>query len=191
MPRLTGESYVLDQPLYDTMQLAAAAGPLNYNFFSVPRGGVLAGAVLKDLRHTNLIQSGVLESHNLFTITGFSYYVREAVAAGTRPTFADIITSVGGSFELFLGNVSFFQIPAQMIPSGGAQINYFSNITPAATEFKATQGVSAVQNRYHLSQPIEMMNQESLRVVLNVPGTIAAVTDVTFVMWGNLVRPVR
>ena len=61
MPRFPGEKYQLDQPLYDTVQLAVAAGGQTVSFFLVPLGGLLVAGAPKSYTHTNLVLAGTLE----------------------------------------------------------------------------------------------------------------------------------
>ncbi|MHC4645189.1 MAG: hypothetical protein ACYTBJ_06790 [Planctomycetota bacterium] len=179
-----------DHPLYDTMQLTAAANQ-SYEFFSIPKGGALTAAANKDWQHTNLIQAAQLESGRAMLVTGMSICPRESASGGARPTLADLLTFHNTSHvHIEVNQSSFGRYPVMHIPSGGGELMYFSNITPAATEFHVNRGVSAMQNRYVFTQPILIEPHEPLRVTLTVTGTIVAVTDVTFTFWGEQTRPV-
>lgn len=190
MPRFTGESYVLSQPLYDTVELAVAAAQV-VRFFQIPLGGLLVAGTNKTYSHTNLPLAGVLEKGNDFEITGLSMYAREKSVPGVQPDLIDMQSLSMGNINMELGQVSYLRLPTAMIPSGGAELNYFSNIVPAATEFHVNRGISAVSNRFHLSNPIRLAEQENISVTLTLDTAIAAVTDVTFVLWGEMTRPVR
>jgi hypothetical protein len=189
-PFIPGESYEYTQPLYDTMQLAAAAGPQTYNFFSTPLGGALVAGVPKGYQHTNMIQAGVLEKGHRFVIEGISMYVRETAQAGTFVTLADYRVLMGGHVLLQITQREFLRVPSAKIPAGGAELIYFSNIAPAVTEFKLNHGISANQNVFWLKKTIPLEDQQAFNVVLTIPGTIAAVTDVTIMLEGTLFRPV-
>ena len=189
-PRIPGQAYLYDQPIYDTVRLAAAAGPLTYNFFTVPLHGLLAAALPKTYVHTNLINTGVLEKGFTFQITGLSLYLNETAQGGAVVTYADALTAHHGDIRLMVGQREYLRLPAAMIPAGGAELIYFSNITPAATEFHTNRGVSAISNRFHLTSPIDIESQESIVCEYTVVGTIAAVTDITLVLWGNMQRTV-
>lgn len=190
MPRFDGESYILSQPIYDTVELAVAAAQV-VQFFAIPLGGLLAAAFPKTYAHTNMVQAGVLERGIDFEITGFSMYVREWNSAAARHVFVDDQSLYMGHLNLELGQVSYARLPAAMVPSGGAELNLYSNIAPAVTEYHINRGISAVSNRFHLSNPIRIAEQEAISVTLNLATAITVLTDVTFVLWGNMTRPVR
>lgn len=184
-----GYAYEYDQPLYDTMQLAAVAGPKEYSFFSLPKGGVLVGTTKKGFEHTNLIQPAMLETGRYFTALGMFMYVRESASGGAVATLADYQVLQGGWLELKVAEKECGRWPCPLVPSGGCDLNYFSNITPAATEFRVNRGINATSNIRAFSHPIEIDPQVTIEVVLTVPGTIAAVIDVTFAFAGIMRRP--
>ena len=125
-------------------------------------------------------------------MTGLSLYVNDSLTgATTRPTFVDYLVLQQGYLYLKLRDTKFLTLPVAQIPSGGAELNYSSNITPAATEFHVNRGVSAISNRFYIEHGITIDEQESLTVELHVPGTIGALTDLTCVLWGSLTRPVN
>jgi len=181
----------LTQPIYDTVQLAAAVGQ-TANFFSVPLNGVLAGAVNKTYAHTNLIQAGRLEKGINMIIEGFTLAVRDTATGGARVTLADYLVIYDtGHLNFLIGNVSFNHLPCILVPAGAGETQYFSNIAAAATEYKINHGLSSVANMYRLNSPIILEDQESIQFDLFIGGTIAAVTDVTITLWGEQTRPVR
>lgn len=186
MPRLEGNKYLLDQPLYDTNQLTAAANQ-TYSFFTVPLGQLFIAGVLKTYSHTNMVLAGTLEKGSTFTITGISTWFVEEAQGGAAVTLADAQEIMRRShFNLLLGQVSFLRLPLAMIPCGGAGL--YMNDTAAPLVEK---GVVATQNRFHLANPIDIDEQEAIEVQVVVEGTPAAVTDLSVALWGNLVRPVR
>lgn len=191
MPKFIGTSYKLDQPIYDTVQLAAAAGPLTYSFFTVPQGGVMAGAVVKDYAHTNMIQAGTLERGTTFLLRGLSLSISETAVGGARPTLADNIIVYGGDVTLRLGQREFGHWQTRYLNSAGQELQYFSNIAAAATEFHVNRGVSHVENYRKLNYPLQIEEQEQIQVLLRIPGTIGAVTDVTITLHGDMTRPVQ
>ena len=190
MPRYTGESYVLSQPLYDTVQLAVAAAQV-VRFFAVPLGGLLVAGAPKTYAHTNLVQAGVLERGMDFEITGLSMHAWELAKAGAQPSLVDMQSLHSGHINLELGQVSYERVQTALIPAGGAELVYFSNIVAAPTAFHVNRGISAMSNRFHLTNTLRIQEQEAISVALELDTAIAAVMDVTFVMWGNLTRPVR
>lgn len=190
MPKLAGNVSELTQPIYDTVQLAAVAAQ-TVQLFAVPLGGIIAGAVIKTRTHTNLIQAGRLERDNQFTLYGFSMFIRQTAVGGARRTWADYNAVYNNSnLDIQFGQKPWFHYQAAQIPAGPAELYYFSNIVAAATEFEIVHGLSTVMNILPLYHPLIIEPGESIAVFLNVGDTIAAVTDVTFVMWGQLLRPV-
>lgn len=190
--RIVGTINELTQPVYDTVQLAVAAGAQQVTFFAVPLNGVLAGAALKTYAHTNLIQAGRLEKGLELVITGLSFYIRNIAAGGAAPSLVDSFAIYDHtSINLEIGQKSFLRCLASEIPSGGASLNYFSNIVAAATEFKVNHGLGAHRNIFKFEHPLILEDQESISVVATVNSAIAAVTDIVFVLWGQLTRPVR
>ena len=190
MPTVAGKGLVYTQPLFDTIHLAAAA--VRGSFFVNPKGGILTAGVLKDDRHTNLVQAGRLEPGNELQCNAVSMHIRQSVQAGALPQDADIRAVFAGNIRFMLGGATLFlQLPCQMIPSAGADFVFFSNITPAATEFYVSNGVAAIQNKFHLDQPLTIRSQETIEVILENMDTIAAAVHVVFVLWGTALRPVR
>ncbi len=188
--QVLGAKNLITQPIYDTVQLAAAAGA--YNFFAVPMGGILAGAVVKTYAHTNLVQAGRLEKGIDMTITAVSMYLRNTATGGAIVSMVDYETFYNNSdINVQIGQVSFLRLPAQEVPPGVGETQLFSNITPAATEFKMNHGTSNIFNTYKLENPLVLEDQESIAVTVTVGTALAAVTDLTIVMHGQQTRPVR
>lgn len=187
-----GVSAVIVQPLYDTVQLTASTGQ-TATFFAIPVGGNFTAAIPKTKLHTNLVQSGRLEAGFGFTITGVSISIKQTVAAGTAVTRADYEAIYrSGWLDLQLGQTSFLQVPLNLIPPAAQEIGYFSNITPAATEFRANHGLAAQTNRLDLSnQPLVIEPQTTISAFVNIADAVVAVTDVVLVLHGVMVRPVR
>jgi hypothetical protein len=189
--RLIGVKNQIDQPIYDTVQLAAVAGQ-TVNLFVVPFGGIIAGAVVKNYSHTNLIQAGRLEKGLELTIKAVSLHVKETAVGGARVTFADYTAVFNNSFlRLNIGQVSFLDTYLQAVPPACCEVDYYSNIGAAVTEFKPTHGVGSWHNRFMLDNPLILEDQESISVQLTLADTIAAVTDVMVILWGSMTRPVR
>lgn len=189
MPNVDGAVLVYDQPIYDTIHLAAAAA--NGSFFSIPKGGAI-GAGVKNLSHTNLVQAGRLEPGNELTIEAMTYAVINNDSAGAQPSFLDTKAVISGSLELKIGNVTFHECAIAEVPSGASDIVFFSNIAAAVTEFNVQTSNSVFQNKYLLPHPIQLKSQETIEVIIsNFQQAIAAATRVRFVLWGTATRPVR
>lgn len=185
MARYPGEKYQFDQPLYDTVQLAAVATQ-TVQFFAVPLGGILAGAVAKTFAHTNLTLAGVLERGITMRVTGYSLALRETAQGGAAPTLADARAVSIGSVNFTLGQVTYYRAATAMIPNGGSEL--YLNDTATV---HVGRGISSWQNRIHLTNPIDIDDQENISVTVTLNATVAAVTDIMFVLWGTQWRPVR
>jgi hypothetical protein len=182
----------LTQPIYDRAQqpIAAAAGSV-LNFFQIPFAGVMAGAIMKTFRDTNLVQAGRLEAGNSLHITGVSYSICEIATGGARATAIDIRAIHAGTFRLVIGQVEYLKVPVCLIPSGGADLVMFSNIAAAATEYQLNNGLSANGNVFPLPMALDLDEQESILCQITDIGIVAATIDVMVVLWGELTRPVR
>lgn len=188
--RFFGAENQLTQPIYDTMQLAAGVGV--YPFFTVPLNGVLTAAANKTYAHTNLVQAGRLEKGIELTITGVAMHIRDIASGGAQVSFADYINVYAQTWiDLLIGQVSFLRIDAYQCPPGPAEINYYSNIAAAVTEFKSTKGLGSAMNLFRLENPLILEDQESIAVDLHIETAIVAVTDVSMVLYGTQTRPVR
>ena len=192
-PQVNNVASVLDQPLYDTVHLAAAAGPLVYRFFSVPQGGILTGVIPKTVMHTNLVQAGQLEQGVTFNITALTMTVRQhEKAAAVAPTQADYTILQDGLITVDVSDRNWGRFPVSLIPSGGGEL-YFSSdgaafAGPAVAQI--SKGIPATANKYNLQYPIPLGVQENFSVSLHIDGTIAAVMDVMFFLHGAYVRSV-
>ena len=189
MPQFPGKAGVITQPVYDTMQLAAAAGPLVYRFFTVPLGQIIAGAVVKTYAHTNMTQAGQLETGVTFLVTAFTMVVKQLATDGAAPTQADYQVLQDGLLELNISDRNYGRFPVTLIPSGGGELVFFED-NAAAPVLQVTKGIAATANKYFLEFPIELVNQENFSMELTIPGTIAAVTDVAIFLHGEYTRPI-
>lgn len=195
MPQVVGEGFTYTQPVYDTIVLPiGAAGAVVGTFFAVPRGGLLAVAIAKNNRHTNLVQAGRLERDNSLMIESLSLHFPQTAEAGALPTVADKQAIRVGSFRvLFGGDTEFAKGQICFIPNGGCDgILMTDAALVAATAAEVFgNGVSVVQNKYMLYEPLPLRDQESINVVFENMDAIVAPTEVTFVLWGTYLRPAR
>lgn len=188
--RYLGAQGVLTQPVYDTVQLAVVAGGQTVSFFLVPQGGLLVAGTVKNFSHTNLVQAGRLEKGVELTIRAISFFVKDN--AGAMVSLVDYLSIFNnGNINMMFAGVSFLRLPVSALPPSSGDMFYFSNITPAATEFKMTRGVGTFGNRLVLDNPMILEDQETIQIDLQIAGAIAAVTNVTLTLWGDLTRPVR
>ena len=189
--RYLGVDNQIDQPLYDTIQLAAAANQV-VSFFVTPLGGALTAAIDKTKLHTNLNQASQLEKGVSFTIRALSFIIKNEVAAGTGVSWADYTMIYNMSWiELSIGQQWVLRMPLTQIPPAAGETQYRSNITPAVTEFKAFKGDGNIGNRFVLNNPLQLEDQESFQLDIHCTGTPGAVTDCQMVLWGDYQRPVR
>lgn len=190
MATLENKAFIWNQPLYDTIELAAAA--VAGSFFTVPYNGILTGAVLKNSSHTNLIQAGRLEIGNEMMVNALSLYFPSTNDAGALPTQADIRAIHSGNLRWIMGgSTEVLKVPVALVPCGGAELVLFSNEVAAVGLWGMTRGLSAIQNRFPLPEPYLVKSQETIEVIIENMDTIAAPTWVTLVLWGTQARPVR
>ena len=184
-----GKGFVYTQPLYDTIHLAAAATV--GNFFVVPFGGAL-GAGTKTFADTNLIQAGRLETGNELKVNALSFGFVQTDQAGAVPSVVDMKAVNAGNIRWLVGgSTEILKIPVSLIPSGGADFVFVSNIAAAATEFYMSKGVAVTQNKFYLDEPYILKANESIEVVLENMDTIAAAIRCRLVLWGTAIRPLR
>lgn len=184
-----GQGFVYTQPLYDTIHLAAAA--TTGSFFSVPYNGAI-GAGVKTFAHTNLIQAGRLDTGNELKVNAISFSYEQNISAGAVPTVADMKAINQGNIRWMVGGATeILKIPVCIIPSGGADFVFVSNIAAAATEFYLSKGVAVTQNKFYLDEPYILRANESFEIILENLGVIAAATRVKLVLWGTALRPLR
>lgn len=183
--QVEGMGFVYTQPIYDTVHIAATG--TGATFFSVPFGGVLVSTTLKTYADTNLVQAGRLEQGISFNVESIALYVKQF---STPATLADIALIQAGGFKLSIGQVEVLKVPTALIPPSSAELLYFSNITPAATEFKVNRGVPAFGNRFVLDKAIQIAPQESIQADLTT-GAVTAAVQLVCVLFGTMTRPVR
>jgi len=195
MPQALGQGFTYTQPVYDSIVLPiGAAGAVVGTFFAVPRGGILAVGIAKNNRHTNMVQAGRLERDNSLMIESLSLHFPKTAEAGALPTVADIQAIRAGSFRvLFGGDTEFAKGQVCFIPNGGCDAVLTTDAGLAAATAAETygNGISVVQNKYMLYEPLPLRDQESINVVFENMDAIVAPTEVTFVLWGTYLRPAR
>ncbi len=186
MPNLPGAGLRLEQPIYDTINLAI--GATSGNFFTVPYGGILVGTTPKNYQQTNLVQASRLDTGYTMEVDAISIWFPETA---TRQSQVDIRAVQSGYFQLRISDTIFLTVPLAMIPNGGADLLLFSNITPAATEFQLGKGTPVTQNRFYLREKITLNPQQTFYATIAGFHTApAAATQVSCALWGILTRPV-
>lgn len=195
MPVKSGTSLVYTQPVYDSViiPIDAVGGVAVGQFFAIPFGGLIAAAVPKTWRHTNLVQAGRMERGNEIQIDSLSMYFPRSAQAGAFPTIADMDAIRAGAMRLrFGGDTDFLKVPIAAFPNAGMGVTYSTDAAlAAAVNFEFNNGVPVVQNRFMLAQPIVLEEQETISVVFEDMDIIVAATMVQFFLWGTNVRPVR
>ena len=190
MPMIEGKGLIYSQPYYDTIILpAGAAGSVVGQLFAVPFGGLIAAAIPKNFRHTNLVQAGRLETGNELQIDAISFHFPVTAEAGALPTVADKRAVRSGSMRLqFGGDTEFLKIPNILIPSAGAG-EVVVDGTVALNDIQP--GVQVTQNKFFLKEPLVLKAQETISVFIENMDVIAAPTELACVVWGTSLRPVR
>ncbi len=194
MPVDEGSSLLYSQPLYDSIILPVGlAGAVVQQFFAVPWAQPIAVGVPKTYRHTNMIQAGRMEKGNEMQIEAISMYFPRTGEAGAFPTIVDMDAIRAGNFRLrFGGNTDFLILPIAAIPNGGWSPTYSTDAALAAeVNFTFNNGVSVSANKLPLPQPIKLRSQETIGVTFENMDAIVAATEITIVLWGPAIRPVR
>lgn len=191
--QFVGIENVVDQPVWDTIRVPVAAGVQTVSFFVVPQAGLLAAGIPKTYAMTNLLQVGRIDKGYQLTIKEISLTIlHQLMVTGTVRTWANYQAIYNLSFLDFRFNDrNYLYVPTTFIPMGNEENDYFSNIAPAATEFKPTHGYGSFTNKFKLPTPLTLEEEETIRVDLFVGSAIAAAAvDVRLTLWGDMVRPV-
>lgn len=189
MPQLTSKGLLYTQPYYDTIIIpAGAAGAVVGTFFQVPFGGLMA-AVVKNARHTNLVQAGRLEEGKQLSIGAISMHWPITAEAGALPTVADKRASRAGNIRLmFGGDTEFLRVPVTLLPSAGAG-EVVVDATVALNDVQP--GVQVAQNKFFLAEALPLAGNETVQCFIENMDAIVAPTEMTMVLWGLAIRPVR
>jgi len=130
----------LKNPIYDTMEIPAAAGPVPLlQFFTIPQGQALnVTGVNKTISETNLTESGSLGSPLEADFWGFNctvmyddgYYENGAAGPTVLVNFLDDMVEIyeQSVFEFWFNNKMWYQNPLTKIPHG-----VFAMTGPVAT----------------------------------------------------------
>jgi hypothetical protein len=189
MPQVSGKGLLYTQPYYDTIILpAGAAGAVVGTFFQVQFGGLMA-AIVKNARHTNLVQAGRLEEGKQLSIGAISVHWPTTAEAGALPTVADKRAIRAGNVRLmFGGDTEFLRVPVALLPSAGAG-EVVIDATVALNDIQP--GVQVAQNKFFLAEPLDLAGNETVQCFIENMDAVVAPTEVTMVLWGQSIRPVR
>lgn len=190
MGRIDGVLNTIDQPLYDSVRLAAAAVS-RVTFFAVPQGQpgtAFAAAGNKTLADTNLTNAGILPAPQRFTVKALAFRVGASVTVGDLKLIMD--SSV---FELTVGSKVFLQCPASYLTAG---MGLWASGAGAAVGLDTVlqNGIADPRALRVLDQPIMIDQQQNFSVTLSWPVaavTIVAATPVQLFMLGTLYRAVQ
>ena len=190
MPQVMGKGLLYTQPIYDTIIVPiGAAGAVVGTFFQVPFGGLIAAAVPKNYRHTNLVQAGRLEEGKALSIGAVSMHWPITAEAGALVTVADKRAVRAGNIRImFGGDTNFLRVPCCLIPSAGAG-EVVVDATAALNDVQP--GVQVAQNKFFLAETLDLVGNETVQVFIENMDAIVAETEVAFVLWGQAIRPVR
>lgn len=183
-------SNVIDNPVYDTISIPAAATTLA-TFFQTPQGaGTSAyGAVAKHLADTNMTIAGSLPSPQALLVRAIM------VSVAPNVTLADMILLLrSGAFELTVGSKPFLQCPIEWLPAGLGMFTGGSATTVAATTITTTNnGVPDTRSCRVLTEPIPIGTNENFNARLTWPVaiTLGAATPVKVYLAGDFFRSVQ
>lgn len=191
---------VIGSLLYDTFAyVSGGGGTVLARFFNVgPRASL-------DL--TNMEQASVLTGNKAMLVRAFRFYVKQLprtvarAAAGVVQTGA--ISNIAllintGVVTLLIGDKPYATFPLWTIPSGAGQFGMLATdgntADPGEIVDAAICGVPSAENALILSQPLFIPPQTRFEVDIAWPAALTLEggnTNITFVLDGDLVRPVQ
>lgn len=162
----------LQQPLFDTEIMTAAAPPALIQFFQRQQGQADASLTLtKAASETNLTQPGSLPTPLEFSLFGFNFCVQpyRGNEFVTLIDFSQIYTDGVWTF-LYSGQRQYLQIPVHRIPHGVAPEGFSSS--PAAERTVVHNGVGHISNflKFTIGRAaLRMRPMEAFQVNLSYP----------------------
>jgi len=157
------------EPLYDSVQILAAAPATERIWFQRPLGQTLEdGVTTKTLLHTNLNQSGTLGTPLSFDIYGFNLRLPKNI---TKANY-NLIEAAGVVVVQFGQDTQFLTVPMEEIPSGVDTEGLGATDSPHV-------GWGTVDNFYRFDiggQALHINSTESFSVKLQFPSGLAGVT---------------
>ena len=177
----------LQQPLYDTEELAAPTTATEIRFFQRQLGqsDASGGIGSKSLAETNLGQPGQLANPLEFSLFGFTFVLQPTAQAAfvAQVDFANIYQAAVFTF-LYTGNRVYLQIPLNRIPSGVAPEG-FSTLDGQAAPTERTQvhnGVGHISNFYKFTigrSALRIRPTEAFQIRLEWPQAAPLIGTVT------------
>lgn len=180
----------LDQPLYDSVRIPAAATTA-VTFFTTPlgqAGTAFAAAGNKTLADTNMTNAGILPAPQRFEVKALAFRVGASTTIGDLRLIMDT-----GVFNFVVGSKSFLQCPATYIP---AAMGLWASGAGAAVGLDTVlaNGFPDPRACRVLSEPIMLSQTENFSVTLSWPVaaiTLVAATPVQLFLLGTLYRSVQ
>lgn len=173
----------LQQPLYDTEVLLAAAPQAAIRLFQLQLGQAMADGTIKTFAETNLTQPGQLANPLEFSLFGFNFVVLPQVPATapfvTQRDFMQITSNSAFTFT-YTGNRIYLQLPLHRIPAG-VSAEGFSALDAQAAPAERTnihQGVGHISNFYKFTigrSALRIRPTEAFAVTVDWP-TVVPVT---------------
>lgn len=193
---LTGVGQIIQQPLYDTSEMAAAS--TNMSFFTRQVGQQLPiSAADKTGVHTNMDTSGALPAGVSFSIHSIQVAIADEFGTlGDLPAVILHALRYETVFRLVVGDKEYLEIPVRMLASGmGVSINNMIDAAAAPIQEEYGQmGTADPTAIFRLATPIVLSPSQSFNATIlfqNAPAALTATQQVICVLGGFLQRPVQ
>jgi hypothetical protein len=162
-PTVAGVEETIDQPIYDTVSIAASTAFTKTVLFQSP-----IGQNGKTLAQTNMVVGGQLQNPQYLELHSIS------VPIANNTTLVDLINILTlVSFTLTVGTKPMLQVPVWFLPAGcGAILNSVAGIgstlpATAAVGYSTGNGIADPRAVFALSCPFVINTGESFNVTLN------------------------
>jgi hypothetical protein len=149
----TGIPEIIVQPLYDIYGVAAGQPMGALRLFTVPIGQTFnfngVTAFSKTFCHTNLVQSGMLESSYSFIVRGLGLYCQGVQGAADAPYagIPDVVNFLSCYNNFAINNKPYFQGIGAWLPGGGGVHGAGAGTAP---NFQAVNGWPVSDNIYSI-----------------------------------------
>ena len=151
----TGIPEVIIQPLYDIYALAAAQVAVALRLFSVTQGQAYnfggVTSFIKTQNHTNLVQSGMLESSYTFIVRALSVFVQGNQGATNAPyvNIVDLGNLLATFCQFNINRKSYYDGIVGWLPAGGGSMTGGAGVgSTTQAVLQNTNGLPYAKNMY-------------------------------------------
>jgi hypothetical protein len=186
----TGIPEIVVQPIYDIYAVAAGSAMGLLKLFTVPVGQTFnfngVTAFSKALTHTNLVQSGMLESSYTFIVRALALTVQPLQGAANPKLHPEDLNNFAASYANFnINRKSYFDGIGYWLPCGGGPFaSGVGTLTAPASSLVVTNGWPHTDNVYSIPGGQYINPQENFDFTIN-PTLNAGGTPTALVAAGN------